>query len=238
MVVPFEGFAPSWDRSYFMDTKTCIKCNVEKSVDSFYKKEICKNCNICIDCHNIIRREKYAKNRDKILVIRREKDRNNPKVKEYNTWYRNVNREILNKKSNEYQKKPEIKHRRNENLKKRRESDVRFRIEKRLRGRVYEALREQYGDKSYKTMELLGCSIDECCKWLESKFLPGMTWENYGQYGWHIDHIVPCAIFDLTKPEEQLKCFHYTNLQPLWWEDNLSKGSKLPLDLYNSIITI
>ena len=51
-----------------------------------------------------------------------------------------------------------------------------------------------------------------------------MTWENHGQYGWHVDHIKPCALFDLTKIEEQKKCFHYTNLQPLWWRDNIKKS--------------
>ena len=54
-----------------------------------------------------------------------------------------------------------------------------------------------------------------------------MTWKNWGVKGWHLDHIIPCASFDLSLPEEQKKCFHYTNLQPLWAEDNLSKGSKL-----------
>jgi len=54
-----------------------------------------------------------------------------------------------------------------------------------------------------------------------------MSWDNHGFKGWHIDHIIPCSAFDLTKVEEQKKCFHYTNLQPLWAKDNLSKGDKL-----------
>lgn len=53
-----------------------------------------------------------------------------------------------------------------------------------------------------------------------------MTWENYGVHGWHIDHIRPCKSFDLTDPEQQKECFHYTNLQPLWWWENLEKGGK------------
>ena len=53
-----------------------------------------------------------------------------------------------------------------------------------------------------------------------------MTWKNHGI--WHVDHIRPCASFDLTKDEEQRECFHYKNLQPLWGPDNLAKGSKDP----------
>ena len=63
--------------------------------------------------------------------------------------------------------------------------------------------------------------------YLESLFQEGMTWDNYNFYGWHIDHIIPIASFDLSDPEQQKKCFHYTNLQPLWASDNLQKGVKL-----------
>ncbi len=62
---------------------------------------------------------------------------------------------------------------------------------------------------------------------LEKQFKEGMTWENHGLYGWHIDHIIPCASFDLTDLEQQKKCFHYTNLQPLWAKENLIKGVKI-----------
>jgi hypothetical protein len=75
-----------------------------------------------------------------------------------------------------------------------------------------------------KTIELAGCSLEDLMKHLESKFTEGMTWENYGR--WHIDHIRPCASFSLEDPEEQKKCFHWTNLQPLWAIDNLRKSDK------------
>jgi len=71
-------------------------------------------------------------------------------------------------------------------------------------------------------MKLVGCSIDFLKQHLENKFKPGMSWKNYGK--WHIDHIRPCASFDLRKPAEQKKCFHYSNLQPLWAKENLVKG--------------
>ena len=88
-------------------------------------------------------------------------------------------------------------------------------------------LREHLANKSNGTFKLLGCDIDFFIKYIETKFEEGMTWENYGRNGWHIDHIIPCASFDLTKIENQQKCFHYTNLQPLWWFDNISKGCKI-----------
>jgi len=89
-----------------------------------------------------------------------------------------------------------------------------------LRSRMYAALKGL--NKSAGTMKLLGVSDIETVKLhLESQFKPGMTWENHGT--WHIDHKVPIVSFDLTKPEEQQKAFHYTNLQPLWALENLTK---------------
>ena len=79
--------------------------------------------------------------------------------------------------------------------------------------------------KSDHTLALCGCDIKTLIVHIESKFLSGMTWDNYGKYGWHIDHIKPCAAFDLTKPEEQRSCFNYKNLQPLWGVDNHKKNS-------------
>lgn len=74
-------------------------------------------------------------------------------------------------------------------------------------------------------MELIGCSISFLRGYLEAKFTEGMSWDNHGE--WHIDHIKPCASFNLLDDEEQQKCFHYKNLQPLWAQENLSKGAKI-----------
>lgn len=99
-------------------------------------------------------------------------------------------------------------------------------LAKALRTRLRDAL--DRGQKSAATLVLLGCTVEELRLHLEAQFLPGMTWENRGSYGWHIDHILPCNSFDLTDPRQQRACFHFTNLQPLWWRDNLAKGSKMP----------
>ena len=101
-------------------------------------------------------------------------------------------------------------------VRERRKVDHNFRIKSALRSRVYIALKAQNAKKVKHTMELIGCSPKFLYKYIESKFTQGMTWKNHKVDGWHIDHVIPCSSFDLTDPAQQLKCFHYTNLQPLW----------------------
>ena len=98
-----------------------------------------------------------------------------------------------------------------------------FRLKENLRHRIYMALKGTV--KSKRTIDLLGTSIDNLWNHLEKTFKPGMTRENHGL--WHIDHIKPCSSFDLSKPEEQAKCFHHTNLKALWAHENLSKSNKI-----------
>ena len=102
--------------------------------------------------------------------------------------------------------------------------DAEFKLLKTLRSRLGNAINRQNSSKSNTTIELLGCSVSFLKGYLEAKFKEGMTWENHGE--WHIVHIKPCSSFNLLDEEEQKKCFHYTNLQPLWAADNLSKGCK------------
>ena len=103
-------------------------------------------------------------------------------------------------------------------------TDIRFKILQNLRGRINSVLHGN--NKSLSTMFLVGCEIDYLMYHIQSKFTKGMSWDNHGIGGWEMDHIKPCSKFDLSKKSEQLKCFHYTNLQPLWAEDNLKKGNK------------
>lgn len=108
-------------------------------------------------------------------------------------------------------------------INKRLKNDEDFKMRKKLGRRVRDALKRIGGEKSGRTMQLIGCSVDYLRKHLENQFQPGMNWQNWTTDGWHIDHIRPCASFDLTDPAQQAQCFHYTNLQPLWAKDNLAK---------------
>lgn len=104
-------------------------------------------------------------------------------------------------------------------------NDKQYVVARRCRARIWEALGRGKYKKTHKTFDLVGLSVEDLVVYLESKFQDGMTWENYGS-DWHIDHIRPCASFDLTDPSQLAECFHYTNLQPLWAYDNLSKGAR------------
>lgn len=108
--------------------------------------------------------------------------------------------------------------------------DPQYRLRRYLRTRITAALRGV--SKFETTMSLLGCSLEEFWLYLESKFEEGMTRDNYGSV-WHVDHIIPCAVFDLTKPEHQKRCFHFSNLQPLFAADNIKKGHKIITNQFN-----
>lgn len=102
-------------------------------------------------------------------------------------------------------------------------------IKRLLRARIWKAVK-MYSRSDIKprkhgrTLDLVGCSAPALRNHLESKFTEGMGWHNQGD--WHIDHIVPCCSFDLSDPYQQRACFHFTNLQPLWARDNISKGGR------------
>lgn len=112
-------------------------------------------------------------------------------------------------------------------IRKRRKSDVLFKILCALRCRMNYAL--FYAPKADSSMRLLGCSPSDLKKHLEAQFHSGMSWDNYGrgEGKWVIDHIRPCAAFDLTDIHEQIRCFHFKNLQPMWFHENCKKSSKV-----------
>lgn len=100
------------------------------------------------------------------------------------------------------------------------------RIAKAISGRIRISIKKKTCSREYT-----GCSSEQLRAHLEASFDDEMSWDNYGQYGWHVDHIRPISSFDLSDPEQIKVCFHYTNLQALWWFDNLAKSDKYdPVD--------
>lgn len=138
-----------------------------------------------------------------------------------------------NTSAKSYQKQYESQHKAQILMKKskrnkiRRMTDLNFKLKHNLRNRLSNALKNNA--KSNKTLILIGCSLEQLKMHLEKQFQTGMNWSNYGKKigQWNIDHIIPCASFDLKYPEQQQKCFHFTNLQPLWAIDNLKKSSRV-----------
>jgi len=144
--------------------------------------------------------------------------------------YYNKNIEKIAKRGRAYKKRNRSKI--NKQRSARRKKDIQFRLRTNLSSRLLTALK--HNSKSRSTLNLLGVeSITYLKQYLEKQFYNDkktnkpMIWANYGKYGWHIDHIRPCASFNLQCPIGQLDCFHYSNLRPLWASENHSKGAKI-----------
>ena len=162
-------------------------------------------------------KEYFLKNKNEILAQQKQyRLENKDKIKQR----RLKDREKRNELQRQYRQDNKLKI--NKYFRNKRKIDSNYKITCNLRRRVLSALRGQ--TKSKSTIKLLGCSLDFLWDFLEKKFTKGMTKKNYGL--WHLDHVKPCASFDLTDPKQQKECFHYTNLQPLWAADNYKKGAK------------
>ena len=172
----------------------------------------------------------YAKNRGKYLLSRKEYRLNNKaKVSAIGKAHYAKNKEKINERQRQYRARSrDLTRERNRKYQRRRlKEDVCYRLRMQVGRRMRDALTGQSSKKHGRTLFLIGCSAEQLAKHLESRFLPGMCWENYGYHGWHIDHIIPLAKFDLSDPAQQTAAFHYTNLQPLWAKDNLRKRDKV-----------
>lgn len=234
--------------------KKCTKCRLYKELENFYNNRRSKDglFHRCKDCISEYKKEnkeeinqkqrarsvEYRKNnveqirqgqkeyheKNKAKINKRKKEyrkNNKEKTLERTRKYRLENREKVNKAQREYAK---------ERIK----NDPNFRTAHYLRVRTRKVILVQNGVKSESTEKLLGCTFAEARVYIESQFTEGMSWENYGE--WEIDHIRPCASFDLTDPEQQKICFHYTNLRPLSVNENRSKGSLWNGTRYKNII--
>jgi hypothetical protein len=202
-----------------MGTKICSKCKEEKEVCEFYKHS--KNPKIyrtqCKKCMNTSSTKYYRENFEKISehgkklrlqnpeknkIHCKEYKKNNPDY--FKKWI-NKNKEHRKKYIKEYNSNPKNK------------------VKNSLRSRINELMNKKYNNP--RTLELVGCDYEFLIKYIESKFSGDMSWDNYGYYGWHIDHIIPLS--SAKSEDEVKKLFHYTNLQPLWGKENQEKSNKI-----------
>ncbi len=226
-----------------MKTKICTKCGKEKDPSNFgkhsrHKDGLQSQCKECIkeaqsgyyeDHKSIIKlhsNQWYKDNTEEKKAYQKQYRLDNlEEDKKRKIEYNLKNKEKISKNNKEYSQNPKNKTRRNKLLRERYATDINFKIEKNLRTRIWSVLKGIY--KSQRTLDLLGCSIEELKHHLESQFTSGMSWDSCGLNGWEIDHVKPCASFNLSDPKQQKLCFHYTNLQPLWSEDNRIKADKI-----------
>jgi len=219
-----------------MGVKVCKKCLIEKPLNEFYfekrnKSGVMGSCKVCynskqkewrVDNNEILKeREKkkreinygnirksnkkyYINNIDKVNERNREWRKNNPdRSKEFSRKWKIKNLDKIKL----YNQTPEKK------------------VSHNMRCRIKEYLKINNITKRNKTFDIIGISPQELMIHLENRFQDNMSWENYGIYGWHIDHIIPLSS---AKTEEEIyKLCHYTNLQPLWAEENLKKSNKI-----------
>lgn len=218
--------------------KTCSVCNNNKELIEFHKKSMgyLGHDSVCKICSKELSKQKYFANAESIKAktnaykaANKETIRQKSKaydqfnfdaIKKRKTAYREKNKEAIAAQRRQYVQdhKDEINaYQRNKRL-----TDINFKLKCLLRTRLSNILK--FNIKTGSAVEDLGCSVEELKIHLESKFQPGMTWENQGK--WEIDHIQALANFNLENREEFLLACHYTNLQPLWASDNRKKSDK------------
>lgn len=217
-----------------METKICSKCKVEKDVCEFNKRITSKDGkrSSCKECDNEgikkwrqnnkeklkLQRQRYTKKHHQKNLDRGKKYRENNKEKNLirSSNWRKENKEFFIKYYQE--NKTKISKQSSE----RKKTNILFKLSSLYRSKINKLLGS---NKNNTTFEIIGCSSKELKEYLEKKFTNGMSWDNHGLFGWHIDHKIPLSS---AKTEEEIyKLCHYTNLQPLWAKDNLKKSNKL-----------
>jgi hypothetical protein len=186
--------------------KQCTTCKIEKPLINFCVNKSKKDGfnDICKSCKKEYNKKYREINKEsEIKRLKKWREDNTEKVKTYNS--------TIKQKQNE--------HKRN------RRKDPLVKLYGCLLGGINASLKSKGCRKRYKSEIILGCSIADFKVYIESKFTEGMTWENHSKYGWHLDHIIPKSSAKTEKEVYELN--HYTNFQPLWWQENLKKHNKL-----------
>jgi len=198
--------------------------------------------------------KKYReKNKEKIKEKKKEyREKNKEKIKKqdakYSKKYREKNKEKIKKQKKEWyeknkekikEKKKEYREKNKDYEKDRYKNDPIYRIKQNMRCRVLSALKAQGASKNKRTMEYVNCCVELLYNHIESQFGDsGMNWDNMGKEdgeggrGWEVDHRRPCRSFDLNDEEQKYMCFHWTNLQPMWGQENNEKGENYDPETY------
>lgn len=229
--------------------KTCKNCGLCKE-DRYFGKDKTQPDGLafyCKSCKSTRGKNNYMLNKDKIKILVKNYRKEQPekvkrgKRKEYiknkqryietsnRYYYKNKEEISASRKTKYYSMTIEQKKEKNKKLREKRKTDILWKLKANLRSRLSNALKNE--NKRGSAVKNLGCSIFDLKLRFESLFKPGMTWLNYG-FGpnkWNIDHIKPLSLFDLTKKDDLLQACHFSNLQPMWHLENVSKGCKYKL---------
>jgi hypothetical protein len=234
-----------------METKICSKCKIEHTIDNFHLRvpngTYRSHCNFCLreyrnntyklNIKEEITKGKLYRDKNKDIISQRKKisyityrskilenqkkyrEQYPEKVKEIQKKYNEKNREFILQQKKEWRKNNPTY------MLDKKKNNPLFKVSVNMRSRIRIFMKKNsHILKRNKTFEYVGCNPKFLKEHIEKQFTEGMSWDNYGFYGWHIDHIIPLSS---SKTEEDVyKLCHYTNLQPLWSKDNLSKGNK------------
>lgn len=208
--------------------KKCGKCAELKAINRFSKDKSKHDglCTVCKDCRVKYRKSYYEANKDKAIADSRswyEENKDQAAEKKAIYYRKNIDLFRAKRKAKYWQDPQSAKDSVKAYNRERARVDPVFRMAQRCRKRLWAALKEGGYTKRSRSFEIIGCSPEQLMSHLASMFSAGMTEENYGQ--WHIDHIIPLA--SAGSEDEVIRLCHYTNLQPLWAEDNIRKGAKI-----------
>lgn len=219
------------------NTKKCKKCQEEKELTEFSNHSTTKDrkspkCKSCVREYMLANKARINEknkiwrenNKGKLNTYNKEYYKKNKKqLQEYQKEWRNKNKDHKKKWAKEHykQNKEHYSKYRNEKY----NSDPDFKLTCFVRSFCFKVTNAVKEDKELRSLEYLGCSIAEFKAHIESQWQEGMTWENHSKDGWHIDHIKPLDWF-IKNSDDPWQANHYTNLQPLWAEENLSKSNK------------
>jgi len=220
--------------------KICSKCNTLKDTSMFHKQTRGKFGvrSICNECEKLYAKQwrkplSEDKKAERKIYLKdwaannRDKTRNN-----FKKW-RSNNIELHNERNRVFNRKN--KHKNLMRINNKMANDPVFKLGMNIKSLIrnsFKRVNNVTARKAQRTEKILGCSVEYFMEYLKSKFTEGMSFDNHGRYGWHIDHIKPLAT---AKTEQDIYALnHYSNFQPLWAQDNLKKKDKYS----NNTVTI